>query len=200
MIDIWMQGRQGRPIDLINPASAEVDFREIADTLADINRYNGAALKQISVAAHTLIVCDAAPDAVKPWALLHDAHEARIGDITTPVQMALGEIARAHHPEGCRIFHDALRDFKTRHDAAIYAAAGLSLPSIEQQAAIKRADLIALVTERRDFLHPSARRWAVDIEGLTPLRKVYRLRAAPDVADELFARFQTYLPALARRA
>jgi len=40
----------------------------------------------------------------------------------------------------------------------------------------------------------------VDIEGLTPLRKVYRLRAAPDVADELFARFQTYLPALARRA
>jgi len=58
-------------------------FPRDRDTLADINRYNGAALKQISVAAHTLIVCDAAPDAVKPWALLHDAHEARIGDITT---------------------------------------------------------------------------------------------------------------------
>jgi hypothetical protein len=199
-----MQGRHGQAIEMVHPFAAEVDFREIADTLAQINRYCGASPKPVSVAQHTLIAFDAAPDEIKPWVLLHDCHEARIGDITTPAQQALGEVAFTHFGESGRaIIQQAIFHLKFRHDVAIHASAGLNLPNTAQYNAISQADLIALVTERRDFLSKPRFGWGPHIEALKPLRKVYRLRAAPDVADELFARFTQFLPALmpqARRA
>jgi 5'-deoxynucleotidase YfbR-like HD superfamily hydrolase len=197
MSDIWMQSLTGGSINLVDPVPTEVNFREIVDTLAQINRYCGAALKPVSVALHTMIAFDAAEPDVKPWVLLHDAHEARIGDITTPMQKAMIEIA-AMAIGGRTIMRNVLTEIKRRHDIAIYAAAELALPTDAQKEAIKRADIIAMQTERRDFLSPCAKAWAPEVEALAPLRKVYRLRAAADVADDLYALFQRYLPALAR--
>ncbi|VTZ22599.1 conserved hypothetical protein [Methylocella tundrae] len=196
MSGIWMQTLRGRPIDMVDPVPAEVDFREIADTLSTVNRYCGAALKPVSVALHTIIAFEAAREEVKPLVLLHDAHEARIGDITTPTKLALCEIA-GMYPGGRALMTQALFEIARRHDRAIHTAAGLPLPTSAQHDEIKRADIIALRTERRDFLSPCAKAWAPDIEAATPLRKVYRLRAAFDVADELYALFRAYLPALA---
>lgn len=196
---ILIESLRGREIDLLRPTPADVDFREIADTLAQISHYNGAALKPLSVAYHTLIVCDAAPDPIKPWALLHECHEARLGNIAPPVQKALIELGHHYSLVEPSALEIAITELIHLHSDAIHRAAGLPLPSIKRCEAIHRANLVALATERRDFLGPGARRWAAEIEAVAPLRKVYRLRAAPDIADELFARFQTTLPALARR-
>lgn len=57
----------------------------LADTLAKINRFAGRTPTPWPVAAHSVIVsrmCDRRED--RGWALLHDAHEAFIGDIITP--------------------------------------------------------------------------------------------------------------------
>jgi hypothetical protein len=194
----WAHTRAGRPVDLLQPTPQMVDFRAIADALAQLNRYAGNAEKPVSVALHTLIVFDAAEEQDKPHALLHDAHEAHIGDITTPTAQALGQIARLYGDEG-RTVQLAIMRLKSLHDAAIYAAAGLSAPDPQRAARIRRADIAALNTERRDFLSPSARPWASEIEAVPPLRKRYRMRAAPDVADELYAKFCRYLPALIAR-
>jgi hypothetical protein len=205
MSDIWMQSLTGRAIDLVDPKESEVDFREIADTLAQINRYCGSAVKPCSVAQHTLIACDAAPDSVKPWVLLHDAHEARTTDITTPAQKALEAIAGRLAPEhyiveqwAKDLMRESIAYFKGAHDIAIHRAAGLPLPNEAMHKSIRLADLIALQTERRDFLSPPPKPWAPEVEKHRPLPKVYRLRAAADVADDLYARFRAYLPALAR--
>lgn len=191
-----MQGRRGRAIDLVRPTQAQVDFRDIADGLAQINRYCGVAEKPISVAQHTIIAYEAAPLDARPWVLLHDAHEARISDITTPLKQALAEVADQLIRNGGRLIRGTLSTIALRHDEAIHAAAGLAMPDEALKRAIKRADIVALQTERRDFLAPSARAWAPDVEAVAPLKKVFRFRPAHDVADDLYALFRRCLPAL----
>ncbi|MBY6239846.1 hypothetical protein [Methylosinus sp. Sm6] len=194
----WAQIRGGRAMDLLTPDPNEIDFRAVADTLAQLNRYAGGAEKTVSVGQHTLIVFDASEPTDRPYALLHDAHEAHIGEITTPAADALAMIARFDGDERNTIYR-ALRALKERHDSAFYAAAGLRPPNMAQRERIRRAGLVALATERRDFLGPSPRPWAPEVEAVSPLRSVYRLRKPADVADELYDKFSRFLPALAAR-
>lgn len=197
MSSVWMQGRSGRPIKLVDPTPDEVDFCEIAETLAQINRYCGSSIKPCSVAQHTLIACEAAPEAARPWVLLHDAHEARTGDLTTPIKAALGAVAESVGGAQARVaVSDALARLALRHDLAIHAAADLPMPTDAQHREIERADLVALMTERRDYLGTSGRPWAVDALNIRPLQKAFRLRPPYVVADELLAMFRRYLPAL----
>lgn len=207
----WMQSLNGRAIDLICPRVEDVDFREIADQLAGITRYAGAAPLDVSVGLHTLIVSDALPERLKPYGLLHDAHEARIGDIISPAIMAIATMAAEVHREAagnaefvppdtmppvdlCVLSAVAL--LKERHDVVLFQAAGLSRPTPEMRAAVSHADRVALNTERRDFLNPSPQPWDRQIEAVPPLRRRYRWMPKPDVADELFSRFRRHLPAL----
>ncbi|WP_374309385.1 hypothetical protein [Methylocella sp.] len=132
--------------------------------------------------------------------LLHDAHEARISDLTTPLKAALIEIADGLVRNGGRLLRATISTISLRHDEAIHAAAGLRLPDARLKEAIRRADIVALQTERRDFVGPSARPWAPDIEAVAPLRTVYRRRPAADVADDLYAMFRRCLPNLMERA
>ena len=95
---IWTQTRFGKAFPLVNPDPALVDFKEIALTLAELPRYAGNFEKPISVAQHTLIALDAcmAADGTaldRAYVLIHDAHEAYMGDITAPVAEALATIA-----------------------------------------------------------------------------------------------------------
>ena len=201
MSDIWSQTLRGRAFDLLDPTPEMVDFCEIAEVLSKLHRYAGNSEKPVSVGLHTLICLDAAAPEDRAHVLLHDAHEAFIGDITTPTARALAAIvgdtlahSNAFNPRA--MFAHALASLKGRIDAAIYIAAGIPVPTILQRGRIRRADLIALRTERRDFLALPPRPWAQEIEALPPLPKKYRPRPAPDVADELYAQFQTHLPTL----
>lgn len=205
MSAIWSQSLYGRAIDLVEPTPDQIDFKEIAFTLANINRYAGAAEGNVSVAKHSLIVCDCVDDVYKPYALLHDAHEAYIGDITTPATRAIAAMAeRVAGLNAGGIVLSALKHLKERHDDAIWIAAGLPAPSSKVLNHIKAADIIALQTERRDFLAKSPKPWAAEIETAKPLSKVYRHntfgKCPFDVGQTLFERFQTYLPALRRAA
>lgn len=198
---IWMQTLRGKAFDLLEPHPAMVDFKEIADQLSTIHRYAGAAEKPVSVARHTLIAFDAAQPQDRAAMLLHDAHEAFIGDIPTPAAHALAAlIGERSGAKAAEAFKDGLDALKLWLDDAIFTAAGVALPSPEQRLRMRRADLMALRTERRDFLAKPPQAWAPEIEALAPLPKKYKLRPAPDLADELFEKFKTYLPALRQSA
>jgi 5'-deoxynucleotidase YfbR-like HD superfamily hydrolase len=196
-----MQTLRGKTFDLLDPHPSMVDFKEIADQLSTIHRYAGAAEKPVSVARHTLIAFDAAQPQDRAAMLLHDAHEVVIGDIITPAARAIFAVIDAQSgAKAAEAFKLGLDTLKFRLDAAIFAAAGVALPSPEQRLRMRRADLIALRTERRDFLAKPPQAWAPEIEALAPLPKKYKLRPAPDLADELFEKFKTYLPALRQSA
>jgi hypothetical protein len=76
-------------------------------------------------------------------ALLHDGHEAYLGDVATPVAR---ELAR-------RSGHDHLAEMKAAIDQAIHTAAGLPTPlPAAWRAVIAAADLVALATEKADLM------------------------------------------------
>jgi len=85
-----------RKIDLSDPYAnrGNIVLSDIAFHLAFQNRFNGAC-GSISVADHSLRVFEtiAFEYSKKPetllWALLHDAHEAYIGDMIYPLRLAL---------------------------------------------------------------------------------------------------------------
>lgn len=204
-MSIWMQSLTGRAIDLVDPVPEQVDFCEIAEQLARINRYCGASDFPVSVAQHTIIAFECAQKAAAPWALLHDAHEARIGDITSPAKRALSVIARDILGKNAGRYEEtivirAMSELKRRHDHAIHEAAGLMLPSLAILREIERADAMALQTERRDFLRRCEKPWPVRGDAcVAPSKKSYRPLSIAASADQLFALFCSHLPALASR-
>lgn len=190
----WIPGRTGKVIELLQPTVEQVDFDDIAWSLAHTNRYAGHGQVPVSVGLHTLIGLDLAPPPLRPLWLLHDAAESRIGELTFPAKEALFAIGDEVAPGTVRA---TWREFGRRHDNVIHAAAGLRLPSDAQKDAIKAIDLRALATEHRDFHQPSERPWAHELAGIEPDKRAHKWRAPDRFADQLLAAFRRYLPALA---
>lgn len=138
--------RSGALWDLINPDPQAVHWPDIAHHLALTNRFNGATRVPYSVAEHSLYVAALVEPRHRLAALIHDAHEAIIGDLVQPVKAALTHLS----PGGWRDGWDAL-DHRTA--AAIHAAADVTFPlGCAAARAIHVADMRALAAERRDFL------------------------------------------------
>lgn len=114
----------------------------IAHSLAQINRFTGHACRPYSVAEHSLLVADIVAGMglgtdAQLLALMHDAHECIVGDVATPVKHALGK---------------AWLELENAQAFALRVAYGLSEAHQQHAGAVKRADLVALATERRDVL------------------------------------------------
>ena len=117
------------------------DIREIAHALAQINRFTGHCKRPYSVAEHSVLVStiaetEGASTSAQLAALLHDAHEAYTGDVSSPVKWAIG------------IAWDA---FENTQQAAVHNTLGVRAAMCAHRASIKRWDLLALATERRDL-------------------------------------------------
>lgn len=126
-------------IDLANLQRQDLAAETIADTLAKLNRFGGRTVEPWSVAAHSVLVERLLPPQLGPWALLHDAHEAFIGDIATPVVELIAQTAGLGH------FDEALGLIKGRVDRAIGAAWNVAVQSMSLR--LRKADRIALVAE-----------------------------------------------------
>lgn len=132
---------------------------DIAWALAQLNRYTGHCLRPYSVAEHSLLVCEIAERELGLdvhgllAAHMHDAHEAYTGDMHTPGKRAIGS---------------AWFDFERAHHRAVATAFALHAPNSVHHDAIKRADLMALATERRDLLPPSDTPWST-LQGIEPI-------------------------------
>lgn len=197
---IWLQSRKGRALDMVNPRCGQVDFSEAADQLSLINRYVGASDVAVSVANHTLIADRAAQMAgatprERALVLLHDVKESRIGDKTTPTKEAEYAVAREMFGlTGEDIVRQVMAELERRHDTAIYQAAGIDPPTHAEHAFVKRCDITALVTERRDFLARPPMPWGVEIEAVPPLKTRQRLLPPARAAIELHELFLAFLP------
>lgn len=198
------QTRCGHMMDLCAPRAADVDLREIARSLADVNRHAGASEPAVSVALHTLIALDVAERlnflAALPYVALRRAPDAWFGDGTAPWTRALG--AELAHRLGADVADDVslvLRDLHDRAFEAILAAAGLARPSREIVEQVELVGRIALMTERRWFMAPPSRPWKASLEALADhpaTRRKPRWLAPDRAADALVERLRQLLPAL----
>lgn len=117
-------------------------IHEIAHSLAQINRFTGHASRPYSVAEHSLLVADlarmaGASHSVQLAALLHDAHEAYTGDVSSPVKWRIGE---------------PWRTFEHSQEVPVQNALRIRCAAHSGRARITQWDLEALATERRDLL------------------------------------------------
>lgn len=193
----WIPSVLGTPIELVDPTPAQVNFANMAWALAHTNRYSGHPVQPVSVGLHLLIGLDLAPPTLKALWLVHDGHEERTGDTTSPAKEALEVYAaRLYGTKVAGQIAAARKAFEVAHDRAIHTAAGLDLPTEEQAAALKRLDLVCLATERRQFMRPCSRPWWIDSAGIEAAPKAVRWIAPDAVADKLLAAFQQHLPAL----
>lgn len=80
-------------IDFHNPDPNNIFIDDIAHSLSHICRFTGAIPKFYSVAQHCCICAMHVPKEFKLTALLHDAAEAFIQDVNSPLKKAMREIA-----------------------------------------------------------------------------------------------------------
>lgn len=120
--------RSGVAFDLVHPRAKDVLLEDIAWALARIPRFTGhtTCTPALSVAHHSLQMLQHFPEErcsteSRLAALLHDAHEAYIGDIATPIAQALGEEV-----------HAAIGTLKERVQRAIHLRVGLEWPNPPQ--------------------------------------------------------------------
>lgn len=76
----------GHWIDYDDPSSFPISLIDISNALSNICRWGGHTLYPYSVAQHSWLLSYAVPRSLSKAALLHDAAEAYIGDIVTPLK------------------------------------------------------------------------------------------------------------------
>ncbi len=125
--------KSGNFFNFLSPHESEFDITDIAHGLSNICRFNGQCSHFYSVAQHSVLASMHITPEFAFDALMHDAAEAFIGDVTSPLKQLL--------PEYKIIEHRVEQEISNRF--------GVSFPLPPQ---VKEIDLIMVVTEKRDLL------------------------------------------------
>lgn len=141
----YQQIYSGRKFYALDPRPEDVSFVDIAQSLPHVNRFGGHSIRPYSVAQHSINVARIAGNLARAKSdnveyirgvalagLLHDAGESLVGDLVTPVKKQISQYREIEH----KILNVIFKKF-----GVIYKAEDLPQE-------VKRADMIALATER----------------------------------------------------
>lgn len=84
--DSWIKTYSGRRFFPFSTEARDIEIADIAHPLSMQVRFNGHIDRLYSVGQHSINVCDVVSDRAKPFALMHDAPEAFIGDMASPIK------------------------------------------------------------------------------------------------------------------
>jgi len=158
----------GRRFDLLDPASSQFEVEDIAHGLAHICRYAGQCRTFYSVAEHSMLVSEVVENFALE-ALMHDAAEAFIGDITRPLKQLL--------PDYKVIEADIERVIADR----------FGLVS-EAKKVVKEADLQVLAAEQCQVMAPGCADWAEEA-GIEPAAVIIRGMLPEEAKTKFLARY-----------
>ena len=141
----------GRKIDVTNPDPSTIEITDIAWALSRMPRFSGHSIPYIpySVAQHCIqVMKDLAPHGsrVQLHGLLHDAAEAYINDLPSPVK---------HIPE----IHAVISKLEDSLMLTIYEAIGVAPPTEEEEIIVKIADKNQQAIEAYNFMYTRGSDW-----------------------------------------
>lgn len=129
MTQMMINTLSGKEINPYAPKAEDIDIRDIAHALSMQCRFNGHVPRFYSVAEHSVLVSDLLPDNLKLAGLLHDAAEAYLGDVISPIKVNMANYL----------------DLEAQMEAVIFESFGLNPDLIKD---IKYADQYALSLEK----------------------------------------------------
>lgn len=131
----------GLQFNFIEPTVEMVSIVDIAHALSNIARFTGHTKRHYSVAQHSVWVSQWCNPGDAGYGLLHDAAEAYVGDMASPLKQLIPEY----------------KAIEERVRRVIYQRFGLD-PDIDKPPSVKRADNLALDVERT-LLMPEINWW-----------------------------------------
>lgn len=175
----WILTHSGQQFDLLRPNASMIKPGDIAHALAHLCRFNGHSRGHYSMAQHSLIVASLVPAEHQLVALLHDAAEAYIGDMTQPLKAVLPEYQYIEH----QIWLAVCDRFDIQPDL---------------HACVKQADMVALATERRDLMpkHPAV--WDC-LRGVQPMKETIVPLSAESASMMFFSQLMALMQSAHRR-
>jgi uncharacterized protein len=85
----WIITKSGIQFDLLNTTEAMIDIGDIAHALSHICRFGGHSYTHYSVAQHSVLASYIVPEEFALCTLMHDATEAYIGDMVSPLKAVI---------------------------------------------------------------------------------------------------------------
>jgi len=161
-----IQTASGIYFDLLAPRVADVSILDIARALSQINRYTGHTRAPYSVAEHSVRASRLVDPQYALVALLHDAHEAYVGDVSRPLKAVM----------------PIYREIELGVQLVVLEAFGLETWIPTQ---VKWADRYMLAWERRDLMLEQETPWAATAD----IEVKYAPRLDPWTADEAMEQF-----------
>lgn len=122
----------GLYFDFGDPRPEMFRLEDVAHALAILPRFQGHTPKPYSIAQHSVLCSFLAPDSLRLEALMHDAHEAYVGDMPRPLKALL----------------PGYQAIERRCEIALRRRFGLP---IDLDPRVKEIDRRILVTEARAF-------------------------------------------------
>lgn len=140
----------GTYFDFESPETSHIDIHDIAWALSMQTRYTGHTRTFYSIAQHSVMVSQIVPPACALAGLLHDAHEAYVGDMSSPLKQLCPDY----------------RAIEKRCEAAVLNRFGVVMDA-ECKRWVKLADLRMLMTEKRDLTSATFHVWP-GLDGIQP--------------------------------
>jgi uncharacterized protein len=211
-VTYWLQTFTGKKIDVINPSRDMIDIEDIAHALSMICRFNGHCRDFYSVAEHAVMVEAMGSQILlrreaernsgritsppRPTSeivqhslalLLHDAAEAYIGDITTPIKRGLesvgGDVVFPAHTS-------KIAELERRWLLAIGEAFGLGDRLADPSDVIRQADQKVLAVEVPQLFHPVQSVWWEERERPRSVEMAIQCWTSAEARRQFISRFR----------
>lgn len=143
-MDAYIETRSGIIFHFLDPQPEEIKIEDIAYALANQCRFNGHCNRFYSVAEHSVLVAALVEQEDRLAALLHDASEAYLSDIPSPIKQFLPDYKR----------------MEEKVQTAIESKF-LSQGYIQNFQSIKTADRQQLSTEAHYLLQSEGKEWTM---------------------------------------
>jgi 5'-deoxynucleotidase YfbR-like HD superfamily hydrolase len=142
----WQQTYRGHRFEFHNPKARMVDVGDIAHALSLQCRFNGHVREFYSVAQHCVHVSGMLPDHLALVGLLHDASEAYLGDLITPVKAMVPQF----------------KVLEMKVEQAVADRFGFDSDLLDHPL-VKHADHVMLATEASQLLDCPPRGWDLHV-------------------------------------
>ncbi|MEC5321322.1 HD family hydrolase [Brenneria populi subsp. brevivirga] len=165
----WISTYTGRHFNYTDPNLDSICLLDIAHSLSQINRFCGHTNWPYSVAQHSVGASYIVPQEFALEALMHDAHEAYVNDMMSPLKHMLPDY----------------KSVETRIEQMVRLKFDLPLQTSPE---VKHADLVMLATEKEALLHANSGEWPL-LNGIEPSNHIIVPISPTEAKQQFISRF-----------